>query len=218
MNRSQLRSLVRDYLNEPSAAFWSDATLNNFLNVAVRRVHNRIKSMSRYHFTTRVTFATTANSGYYHLPANCKDLKMVARLDSDGQEIFLDLAPWPHPNQWSESELRGLTTMDGVPSIYWVVGSSLRLLPVPTSALTIRLYYEARLTDLADDQATPDFDEDYHDLAAKWAAIEASTKDEKRRVDLMDLYASRENDLFQDVLHRLPAPSAETESYLQGLI
>ncbi len=64
MNLQEIRNLVRVYLNEPIANFWSDATLNTLINVAVPKVHNRIKSTSRYHFTTRATFSTVANTEY----------------------------------------------------------------------------------------------------------------------------------------------------------
>jgi len=217
MNRGDIRTLARHYLNEPIAAFWTDATLNTLINVAVPKVHNRIKAVSRYHFTTRVTFPTVVNTEYYSLPTDCKDVKMVTRLNTDGREIPLAYSPWPDPTAFTPQAMLDPTAGTGEdgPSMYWLVGSSIRVLPRPQSVLTMKLYYEARLTALSADGNIPTYDADYHDMAAKWAAIEAGIPNNNRLEELKALYDARDADLIQDVLHRVPAPPQETESYIQ---
>lgn len=217
MNLTELRNLTRTYLNEPIAAFWSDAELTRLINIGCSKYHARIKNVSRNHFTTRVTFTTTANQEYYQLPTNLKDLRLVAIVDSD-REVFLKKAYWPNPDRFTDSGLvqDGLSG-DSVPDVYWLVGKTIRFLPRPSSALTIRLYYEARQVGLASGSDIPAFDEDYHDLAAKWAAIEASSKNNDRRPELEAMIASREMDLIQDVYHRVNPPIGEAEGYLEGI-
>lgn len=217
MNRSELRLLVREYLNEPTEAFWTDANLNGYINIACPIIHNRIKNVSRYHFTTRATFPTAAGTGYYQLPADCKDVKMITRIDTGGKEIPLMLAQWPDPTVWTPDRMLDPNngSSDEGPAVYWIVGQSLRLLPVPQSVVTLRLYYEARITSLAADADIPSFDADYHDMAAKWAAIEAAVKDNKDLSALKDLFKARGEDLIQDVLHRIPAPEQVVESYME---
>lgn len=218
MNRSELRLLVREYLNEPTEAFWTDASLNVYLNIACPIVHNRIKNVSRYHFTTRATFPTVSGSGYYQLPTDCKDVKMLTRLDPLGVEVPLVLAQWPDPTVWTPNAMLDPSqgsSQEG-PSLYWIVGGAIRLLPIPSSVVTLRLYYEARIVALGDDADIPSFDADYHDMAAKWAAIEAAVKDDKDLAAVKDLYKARDSDLLQDVLHRIPAPSQVVESYLES--
>lgn len=216
MNLQEIRNLVRVYLNEPIASFWSDATLNTLINVAVPKVHNRIKSTSRYHFTTRATFPTVAGTEYYSLPTNCKDVKMITRLDVDGRETPLGFIPWPDPTEMTpagfmDPSLGG--SYDG-PLSYWIVGSAVRLLPRPSAVVTMKIYYEARLTALSANGEIPSFDADYHDMAAKWAAIEAGIPNNNDLEELKRLYKERDEDMIQDVLHRVPAPSQEVSSYL----
>lgn len=217
MNRSAIRTLTREYLNEPFAAMWTDAQLNIHINTGMRKVHNRIKAVSRYHFTTRATFPTVSGTEHYNLPADCKDVKAVAFIDADSRENFLSKCPWPNPDAFTPPGLLDPSSGTGLegPAYYWLIGSAIRLLPRPAGVYTIKLYYEARLTDLTADVDIPTCDADYHDVIAKWAALEAGIKDEKKQENLKDLYKDRDNDLVQDVLHRVPAPAQETESYLE---
>lgn len=216
INRGQIRNLTREYLNEPFPSFWTDASLNLWIDVAVPKVHNRIKQVSRYHFTTRATFPTVVGTEFYALPTDCKDVKLITRFNSDGRELPLTLAPWPDPTAFTPTSFLDPTAGHGDegPSYYWMVGASIRLLPRPQAIVTMKLYYEARLTPLSDDNAIPTFDADYHDMAAKWAAIEAGVKDNQQLKNVLVLYDKREEDMIQDVLHRVPAPAQETESFL----
>ncbi|MDF2457669.1 MAG: hypothetical protein K0S79_85 [Nitrospira sp.] len=218
MNRGAVRTLVRTYLNEPQAAFWTNATLNTLINVATRKVHILIKNVSRYHFTTRVTFPTVAGSEWYQLPSDCKDIKHVSKIiaANDNQEAPLTRAPSDNAFAFTDSPLVDNGSNDN-PNQYWIMGTSMRLIPKPTSVVTIRIYYEARIADMTDDANTPACDEDYHDMIAKWAAIEAASKDEKMRKDIVAMFSIRQEDLLQDVFHRMPAPPTEVEGYLQGI-
>lgn len=216
MNLGEIRNLVRIYLNEPTATFWTDATLNTLINVSLRKVHNRIKSTSRYHFTTRATFPTISGTEYYSLPTDCKDLKMVTRLDATGKETPLAYIPWPDPTTFTPTGFLDPSlgaSYDG-PLAYWVVGQAMRLLPRPAAVVTMKIYYESRLTDLSADVDLPSYDADYHDMAAKWAAIEAGIPNNNDLDELKRLFKERDEDMIQDVLHRVPAPSQEVESYL----
>lgn len=219
MNLGELRSMVREDLNEQVAAFWSDATLNMWINRGVRKVTVHIKNVSRYHFTTRANFVTVPGQEYYQLPANLKDLKYVSKLTTDGTELPLARAPWPNPFAWTEDPLPTTTATQSqdIPTGYWIVGASMRLLPIPASAVTIRLYYEARIVDLITDADVPTFDEDYHDMAATWAAIRARIKNSESTEDLAGIFKERREDLLSDVFHRFPMPQQEVEAYLQGL-
>lgn len=216
MNRGEIRDLVREYLNEPVAAFWTNAQLNIHIDTGMRKVHNRIKTVSRYHFTTRATFSTVVGSEYYSLPTDCKDVKLVTWMDSDSREKPLYRAPWPDPTAFTPAGLLDPSASTGLegPGFYWIVGTALRILPRPASVQTIKLYYEARLSAMSSDADIPTCDSDYHDMIAKWAALEAGVKDEQSQQGLAGLYKVREEDLMQDVLHRVPSPVQETESYL----
>lgn len=215
MNLGDMRGLLREYINEPSPVFWTDAKLNEYLNVGVRKVHALIKSMSRYHFTTRATFQTIAGTEYYNLPNNLKDLRLVTVLSPESTEIPMRALYMPNPFPWApafgdQSEFHG-----DPPLNYMLVGRTIRIAPMPSAAYTIRLYYEARLVDLTADENTPTFEEDYHDMAVKWAAIEARIKDRQQSTDLSAVFEERKNDLILDLFHRLPNPYTEVEGYLQ---
>lgn len=217
MNLGEIRAQTRTFLNEPSAAFWTDAELNSLINTGQRKVYNAIRNLTQYNFTTRVTFSTVVDQAYYKLPGDLKSLKLVMRIDDENNEVPMDFAYWPHPSNWS-SQLGLSTDQGGLPDGFWIVGDSLRLVPTPSAIDSFRLYYEARLVDLAADADTPSADADYHDLMALWAAILARTKQSWPADDLKDIYKSRENDCLKDILTRLPANQQETEGYLQNYI
>lgn len=213
--------MVRTYLNEPSSTvnkFWSDTEINDMLNVGIRYAHNKIKNVSRYHFTTRATFSTVSGTEYYGLPANLKDLKILSFQNTDGKERHIPRNPGPNPFAWVYGTVGGaasISTASSGPSSYWVIGNQLRILPVPDSVMTLRLYYEARVTPLTSDSDTPAFDEDYHDIAAKWAAMELKIKNEDDLSSLSGVLEKRESDMVQDLFSRLPSPYTQTRAYLQ---
>lgn len=215
MNLGELRNLVRSHLNEPEPVFWTDAELNTHINVGVRKAHALIKSMSRYHFTTRVTFQTVAGTEYYNLPNNAKDIRLVTTVTSDGMELPLNHMYMPNPFPWAPALTLESNTNGEPPTSYMIVGKTIRLVPIPTSAYTIRLYYEARLVNLTADSDVPTFEEDYHDLAAVWAAILARVKDRQPSEDLAMIMKVRQDDMVLDLFHRLPNPYTEVEGYLQ---
>jgi hypothetical protein len=224
MDLADLRNLTRTYIDESSSTvdkFWSDAQVDTAVNIGVRRTHNRIKLVSRWHFTTRATFVTESGVEYYTLPANLKDLKIVSYEDENAKEKFIPRDPGPNMFNWKQTGVitpAGTNISDSYPQAYWIVGATIRMIPVPQSIRTIRLYYEARITDLTDASDVPAFDEDYHDMAAKWAALELMPKnqDESDPKLVSALLADRDKELIQDVLHRLPEPYTQTVAYLQG--
>ena len=208
MNLGELKTLTRTYINEPDPAvnkFWSDSDVVTAINVGVKKVHSKIKSLSRWHFTTRATFQTSPGVEYYTLPANLKDLKLVSYEDLDGVERGVSRGEGPNMFQWAS------------PLSYWVVGHTIRIFPLLQSATTIRVYYEARITNLVNDEDTPTFEEDYHDVAAKWAAIELRVKNSDDPDDVYAMLKEREQDMVLDLFHRLPEPYTQTVSYLQGM-
>lgn len=220
MNLSEIRGQVRGHLNEATAAFWTDTELNSWINSAVRKIHNRIKSVSRVHFTTRATFPTVSGQEYYKLPADCKDVRMLTRITSEGEEIPLNRAQQDTLFERTDvSSFQTSNIVDGSdgPDNYWMIGASIRLVPKLGSVITMRLYYEARLVDLVAQTDAPAFDADYHDMAAKWAAVEALTKDGRNSSDILALYDRRDKDLIEDVLHRCPSPALDTIGFLEGI-
>lgn len=215
MNLGELRTMVRGFLNEPVAAFWSDAELNGHINVGHRKLYNFIRNLSQYNFTTRVTFQTVVNQEYYKLPGDLKSMKLISILNDNNDEEWLDYNPWPHPENWTTRTALS-TDVTGFPQAFWMMGDSLRISPIPADISTIRIYYEARLVDLTADADVPASDVDYHDMCAIWAGIMARPKDKVPSDDLKDLYKSRENDCLRDILMHLPSPQELTEGYLQG--
>lgn len=216
MNLGELRGLVREYLNEPVAVFWTDAALNDYVNVGVRKCHALIKSLSRYHFTTRVTFQTVSGTEYYNLPNNLKDLRLATTVTAEGTEVPLLQMYMPNPFPWAPNLSITPDASATIPTHFMVVGKTVRLTPISQGVHTVRLYYEARLVDLVADSDVPTFEEDYHDMAAKWAAIEARIKDRQPSDDILAIFNERKNDLILDLFHRLPHPYTEVEGYLQS--
>ena len=221
MDLGDLRVLTRTYLDENASVvdkFWTDSEVTTAINTGVKRTHNKIKNTGRWHFTSRATFSTAVGVEYYALPANLKDLKIVSFEDSVGVEHWLRRDAGPNMFAWNVAGvgLLSTNTNDVAPFSYWVVGSTIRILPVPQLIRTIRLYYEARIVDLVSESDAPSFDEDYHDMAAKWAAMELMVKNQDDPRGVAALLAAREEDLTRDMLRRLPEPYTATTAFLQG--
>lgn len=177
---ANIRTLVRGYLDETSPSDWTDAELNVLINQRYHRVHTAVIDVFEDYKITTSFDNLIANQQEYTLPT---DLFKVKRVEvnydiSNSNSTFQKAAP--------------LTALDSVRTrlaetnigsniirnpVYYVTGTSIGFLPIPTSSGTsaIKYWYIPVLSDLSADASTIDipYPDRYYHLIAEGATADA---------------------------------------------
>lgn len=175
MNRSDLRTLVADWLDDPNLGYFSQTVINTRLNLAARRVQQLIKNTHEDHYKKCVESSTVADQRNYKLPTDFLELRYLGVVTSGSGETAT--VQQLLPLESSERKLLCLKT--GTPTHYDYEKSHLLLWPLPDSAKTLRLEYIYRIADMDDDSDEPDIPEEHHELVAVIAALDGFIKDDR---------------------------------------
>ena len=89
----ELRTRVRDYLDEPVAAFWTDAQLNNWINQAYFFAYMEFVQAFENYFATVVYQNITAGVDTYALPVNFDKFRLLERVIDNTVTIPLQELP-----------------------------------------------------------------------------------------------------------------------------
>lgn len=230
-NLGQLRTDLRDLLNEPVAGFWSDAQLNRYLSKGATRVYSIIVAMRQEWFTIPMTFLTQTYvpnvvSNSYVVPNDLMEIRRVELIqDTSAPEttiVKLDEMKFPR----TEAGGDWLFTAPGQPVRYIFKNQNITLLPPPDGVYTIRLWYTQRPLDITVDSAVPTTPIDFHDMLVYYAGMLAKRQNE----DDMDcapmsegnsfpcLWKARKSELIEVFTSRGGEDSKAVESYLEGVI
>lgn len=167
---SDLRTAVRDNLDEPTPAFWTNAQLLRFINRAKNRVWNEAKKLKADYFdVTRTstdgsltilgeTYAATgfqivAGTRDYTLPPDFSEMRLIEVTTSGYEHVRFTYLPLTHPT--FRAMLR--VTDNQAPSefYYTIVGErTLRITPFSDTTLNLRITYTPVIADLAADTDT----------------------------------------------------------------
>lgn len=174
MLRSDLRNLASQFLDDPNNGYFTVAVLNIFLNNAQREVQKQLIQAGEMYYLKIVETTTVANQQDYVLPSDfIKSHRLEIVLSGTGvNEDKQTIAPITLNQQ---SLVANLT---GTPTGYVMKKNKISLFPIPTQALTLRLYYSSRVADMSTDNDLPDVPEDYHEYIAILAAIDGKIKDD----------------------------------------
>lgn len=199
---SDMRTGVRDRLDESTASFWSNAQLNRYITRAKDRVWNRVIALNEDYFTiTRdsdggnitVLGETYASSSFqivsatrdYTLPPDFREMKMIEVL-TDGYEdvrfLYRDLA---HPDMRAMLEI----TDDQTPSTFYfdIVGErTLRIAPMSSTTLDLRLTYVRFFTDLTTDTQTLEMPHPLYLAVEEYATFFALRQDRSPDAELYE--------------------------------
>lgn len=103
---AQLRTAVRDLLDESSASFWTDATLNRYINRAKDRVWVRVRSLNEDYFIARRTsedgavtilgssyncntsLTLSTSTRYFTLPPDFSEMKQIECITSGYEDLM----------------------------------------------------------------------------------------------------------------------------------
>ena len=173
MNRGDLRALVREHVNEPTAGFWSDAQLNIYLNLAKDQVTAFMVRLDEDFFELSATFSTAVGTKSYLLPADAMQVNRIERYTTaDAYDITM-LEPVGHHLLGRNGYPFG---SNNKPDYYDVRGVQFDLYPTPDAIYPMRLYYDQRQADMSQDSDVPGHPREAHPLIAARAAKMALTK------------------------------------------
>lgn len=218
MNRGQVRSLVRIWLNEPTEGFWTDSELNVLINIADKVLNTLIRSLKSDYFTTPKTFTTTANSKSYAWPTDFAGLLRLEHYSTSNPSKDIEeitILEWPHTQVSGE----WLYNDTGKPKKYIPFGDHYDLWPIPDAAYPIRIYFDQIKADFTQDTDIPSSPAEYHDMIAIWTVILALPKNHEDPGEFINLWRKREADLTTDLRGRKVAgPLVMEESWeaIQG--
>lgn len=181
-----LRALVRDLCFEKSTdtgLFDSDQTLDNYINIAHRRLYNRICALAPSAFAQRSANVTTDSSvpGKYDIAGTTLHAQGV--LDVIGVDFYYGSQYIPlEPATYQEPSWPGTAggTVGGQqPDTYTFLGQTIQLSPEPISPVTIRITYVPGIAAMT---LTTDYPfggnyQQFHELVAYGTALIALSKD-----------------------------------------
>lgn len=166
-----MRLMVRDLLGEDSAANWSDALINRFINRAAKEVYAQILQANEEYFATSGDITYVAAQQLYDLPnsGNVAKVLLVERIDS-ANKINLVNIPLVRKNDFQTTDMVLPTGNER----WFLAGTKIGFAPAPTSALTnaVRVWYVPPLADLGADANTFSVDwTDLHHEVVVWGAF-----------------------------------------------
>jgi hypothetical protein len=172
---AQLRNRARVRCDMVNSAFIADADFNDFLNASADELYDILVEKYEDYFTTSSTLTTVSGTESYTVPADF--YKLV------GIDFQIDSTRWRALEPFVVRErnvYRNLPTI-GFPGYelkYWLRGSNLNLLPVPTAAWTLKLWYVPRRAAMSADSDTFDGVSGWEEYIVVDAAIKALTAEE----------------------------------------
>ena len=167
---SDLRTAVRDYLDESSSSFWTDAQLNRYINRARDRVWNEVRKLGEdYYMVTRPAadgtltilgesfdcsgLGITVGGTTLTLPQDFAEVKLIQVTTGGYENIRVEYRDLTHPDMRDAMDVPSNIT----PSIYYfdvIAERTLRYAPKSDTALSLSITYVQRFDDLSSDSDT----------------------------------------------------------------
>lgn len=167
---AQLRTRVREKVDEDTAAFWSDAVVNNQLNESYRHYWAFILKLHEGYFTKISNISFNGNAdGEYSLPSDFFKAKTVSRILSS------EKVPLAYRERYDASVSKTLGNSTYNFPTYRFRGDKIRFEPAPDFSETnaVELEYTKVLTDLS---ASVDIDSEFPALAEDCVVLRAVIK------------------------------------------
>ncbi len=175
-----LLSRARERADMINSQFVTDAKFTDWINEANQRLHGMlVEAMGEEYVSLTSAFTTAANTSDYPLPASFYKLYGVD-LNYHGYWHSLERFERPERNVYREAH----HTMPR----YALVGSNLRLYPIPSVGLTGSIIYAPEATVLVNPSDTVSYPNGWEKFVVIDAAIQALLKEES---DVRGLSAER---------------------------
>lgn len=175
MVRSELRTLVNGWLDDPDAGYFTATTVNAWLNNAQREAQKQLVQVGENYYLKRTETPTIASQADYVLPSSFYKLHRIEVIISGTgtSEDRQRLAPITLNSQ------NYTTNSLGTPECYVLLKDRVTLFPTPDSVKTLRLYYSYSIADMTSDTDSPDVPVEYHEYIAIMAAFNGFIKDDR---------------------------------------
>ena len=214
MNRGEVRTMARSFLNEAADGFWLDTELDTFIQTASDQLNQTIQDVKRSYMTVSSTFPTVANTRAYAVPS---DFVSMVRLEhyvpSDVSDVEkIDEIAFPRIEAQGEWPVNDT----GKPWRYFIRGEQIEFIPIPDKAYDLRIYYNNKKTVFSADADIPAAPPGFHDMIAVYTAILAKEKNEQDPRSLYTMYDRRETKLLESILSSDGDDPEEVEGYLEG--
>jgi hypothetical protein len=184
MTLSDLRTALRDIIDQPNTSIFGNTQLNRFINDALRDVYQEIITRNPMYLYKSSTVATTANSYFTALPSDCVAVNRL--VNSNGETLA---------RMYTSNMDMAESTAE--PIYFSVVGPNIHWWPKPGAAYTFTIYYHYLPADLSTDSSSPTLPYGYHDIVAWGAAIKTRIAKEDKVREYYDTYGSKLQNLLR---------------------
>ena len=170
----ELRQLVLSATDDLSGGYFTTTQVNRFLNNGLRELQKKLILCYENFYVKCVRATLTTGDGCYYLP---EDFLQMNRFD-----VILS---GNTPSTESRETLMPLTLMEarlinfgpGQSKGYFLKKDKFQLMPVPDEDYEIEMLYSYRVTEMTNDNDTPDAPEEWHEYIAISAIIDCFIKD-----------------------------------------
>lgn len=139
MHSQEILTGIRDFLNEATANYWTDADLYRKMNLAHQTMVDELIDAGQGYFRRSTNITYVANTDAYALPKNLARVEKIERVDgSDPIEILpITLS---QEAEYRNTAIHGTSFAD---EGYQIEAENVRLVPTPTGAITnaLRIRY-----------------------------------------------------------------------------
>lgn len=175
MTRSEIKTLVLSWLDDPASGYFTDANLNVWCNLATRQVQMLLLQAGQNFYEKAVETNFVIGQADYALPSDfivehrLEIVKSGTGVNEDRQALDM-ITPMQQDF---------IPISSGTPQAYQIKKDRFTVSPTPDATLLMRLYYSPRVTDLASDSDTPDVPEQYMEYVAILTAYNGFIKDDR---------------------------------------
>jgi hypothetical protein len=214
MNRAEIRTTMRTFLNEESPGFWSNTNLDAYIDLANARVNSIISNTREDYFTRSATFTSVVGQKSYAFPSDCRFIRRIEIYDPTDAGYIVKLEEQKFPR--TEANNDWMYGQSKQPKEYTMYGSQFNLLPIPDAAYPMRVYYDVRQSNLANDAATPDSPLEFHDSVVFLACLYAKKQNEDDDSWYGEMFRTRKEELLSYLMSRGSDDPKTVEGFLEG--
>jgi hypothetical protein len=183
---SSLTTIVRRYLNEPTANFWSDAELVDHMNSAIKDLWRALNDNYQDYFITNDATNVSQAASATTLTGVPSDVSIVRGIEPRDLQTYggikYECLNYMHPKFQSARSASSVDPLQGGIIYFWTTGAggpvaapTIYVAPALSSALPLRFIYVPVLAAVAGGGANPIPGESDHALVA-WTVAHALAK------------------------------------------
>ena len=173
MIRSDIRTLVWDWLDDSAGGYFTATVVNMRINLALKELQKALISANKQYYSKQVYTPLVASQDAYALPS---DFLQVIRLEyvvsgSGNTAVTSSIAP-ATPNMRDQ-----FNQTTGDPQFYTFDKNNIVIQPVPKGTQQLRLTYSYLVADMTSDSDTPDAPAQFQEYIAVLATRDCFLKD-----------------------------------------